>query len=188
MARHICASCGRTLSSMEFLRGKARRTDQGYYCDDCFSAMLSDDGAATTTTSDLEDDVDLLEAIEDSLPDQNIPEVEMGPIDPGAPTVSAPSPESGRPSDSTIESVAEELGSVDRRPPPPQPEPSSPDDATRVGSPAALLGKKPRRRPGDRKRPAPPPADRQSRSVHYVIAAVVTLALLGIAILVLYRG
>jgi len=143
MARPVCSSCGKTLTRMDLVRRKAHRTDQGYYCDDCFSGMLSDATVnAAAPSKELEDDVDLLEALEESLPDDGMPEVDEGPIDPGAATVTAPAPEQlVQASESTVRDVRREfLGEEGPATSPPQPgpvakkEPRPPPSSARIAS------------------------------------------------------
>ena len=173
MARHVCSSCGKTLSRMDFVRRLAHRTEQGYYCRDCFAGMLKDvREGASSSTAELEDDLPLLEALEETLPEENMPEVEHGPVDPGAQTVSAPAPEpSRRPSDSTIRSVQEELGTRKK----PLPKKLAPKRDRRGAKPQA-----------ERRRD--PAAQGGSRSVHYIVAAAVTVVALVVAWLVFRWG
>jgi hypothetical protein len=150
---------------VDFVTRQAHRTEQGYYCHACFAGMLSDLTEATSSTKELEQDVDLLGALEDALPENGLPDVDAHNLDPQAKTVVAPAPGSEKPSKSTIMSVAEELGPEE--PAPPKPE-----------RPAG-------ERPAARDLPAPEAARSSSQ---YILVAAVTIAILTIALAVLFWG
>jgi len=177
MARFVCSSCGRTLSRIDFVRRRAHRTDQGFYCDECFSGMLSDVSEGESSASkEIEEDVDLLEALEDSLPEAGMPQVDEGPVDPGAQTVSAPAPESYQASASTIRDVRREFigdggdESADQVSPPVKPPPQKPQPAAK--------------RKGRKRRDVPAPKAPPS-GTPYIVAALLTLAMLVLAYIIL---
>jgi len=165
MARFVCSSCGKTLSRVDFVTRQAHRTEQGYYCHACFEGMLSDLTEATPSTKELEQDVDLLGALEDTLPENGLPDVDARNLDPQAKTVVAPAPGSEKPSESTIMSVAEEMG-------PEEPAPTRPERPAGPARAARDL-----------------PAAETARSFpQYFLVAAVTIAILAIALAVLFWG